>query len=42
MSNSMRYSHLSQEHLQHAVGLLGLSLTGEMQKQMDKVSHLVP
>ena len=31
---TMRYSHLSQQHLQEAVGLLGLSLSGEMQKQM--------
>jgi len=30
---TMRYSHLSQEHLQEAVGRLNHSLSGEMQKQ---------
>ena len=34
---TMRYSHLSRQHLQEAVGRLSLSLTGEMQKQMDSV-----
>jgi hypothetical protein len=34
---TMRYSHLSRQHLQEAVGLLGLSLTGELQKQMAAV-----
>jgi hypothetical protein len=29
---TMRYSHLSRQHLQEAVGLLGLSLSGEMQE----------
>lgn len=32
---TMRYTHLSQQHLQEAAGLIGLSLTGAMQKQMD-------
>jgi site-specific recombinase XerD len=32
---TMRYSHLSSQHLQEAVGLLSLRLSGEMQKQMD-------
>jgi len=31
---TMRYAHLSQQHLQEAAGLIGLSLTGAMQKQM--------
>lgn len=31
---TMGYSHLSQQHLQEAVGLLGLRLSGEMQRQL--------
>lgn len=34
---TMRYSHLSRQHLQEAVGLLGMSLTGELQKQMESL-----
>jgi len=37
---TMRYSHLSPQHLQEAVGLLGLSLTGGMQAQVDELMHL--
>lgn len=33
ISMTMRYWHLSRQHLQEAVGMLCLSLTGEMQKQ---------
>lgn len=38
---TMRYSHLSRQHLQEAVGLLGLSLTGEMQRQYGDVGPRV-
>lgn len=34
---TMRYSHLSPEHRQEAVGLLDLSLSGEMQKHVDSI-----
>lgn len=36
---TMRYSHLSQQHLQEAVGLLGLRLSGEMQRQMGSMKR---
>ena len=39
---TMRYAHLSRQHLEEAVGLLGLSLTGEMQKQMRAAPEKMP
>jgi len=34
---TIRYAHSSQRHCQHAVGLMDLSLSGEMQSQMGSI-----
>lgn len=36
---TMRYSHLSRQHLQEAVGLLGVSLSGEADRLMKSVER---
>jgi len=36
---TMRYAHLSQQHLQEAVGLLGLKLSGEMERKLGSPSR---
>jgi len=38
---TMRFSHLSRQHLQEVVGTLSMSLTGEMQKQMRQTKKAV-